>query len=825
MKTNKNTLNTALLAALSLLLLPAFAAAQMKTLHDHVPSAISRFNLQPVGQLPPDTNLTLAISLPLQNQPALDALLSQIYDPGSTNYHRYLKPGEFAQRFGPTAEDYQKVIDFAQNHGMTVVCAYSNRMLLDVSGKVSDIQNAFGVTLRTYHHPTESRDFYAPDTDPTVSADLPVFHITGLDNYFIPHPMLLKKEVLNGSSSSYSFDAKPDLGSGPGGTYMGKDFRAAYAPGVALNGAGQKVALFELDGYYTSDILSYELQAGLPSLTLTNISVDGGVPTPSVNGDVEVSLDIEMDISMATNAPEILVYEAPNGFQNSPVDELNRIASDDLADQISSSWGIGDNPSYDVYYMQMALQGQSFFQASGDDDAYYSGILEWADDTNITLVGGTTLSTTGPVGSWSSETVWNEYSEGGSGGSGGGTNFNGIPIPAWQQGISMIANQGSTTLRNVPDVALTADNIYVVADNGQELAVGGTSCAAPLWAAYTALINQQAIANNEPTVGFLNPAIYAIGKGTNYQNCFHDITTGNNTNLVVGNKYFAVPGYDLCTGWGTPNGSNLINALTAIAATNTNNNSPVRIYPPLPPYGSRMASLNGSTPDGNWYLFVQDDQVINSGLISNGWALAVTTANPIGYVADTYLAMTASATNLVPGEDVTFNIGVTNYGPNASSNVVVQDSLPFDFAFVSSNATLGSVAVSGQTLTWNVTNCLPDTVGAQLTLTLQAGGVGTAINSASVSAATPNQNPADGSAAVVVTVNPVSSSPSLAYSQVGAGGKFVLTISGASSEVIIQASTNLMTWVPIYTNYAAPYTFTDSVSSGLPYRFYRAVIP
>lgn len=826
MKTNKNILNAAFFAVLSLILLPGIAAAQqMKTLPGHVPAAISRLGLQPIGQLSSDTNLNLAISLPPQNQPALYSLLSQIYDSGSTNYHHYLKPGEFTARFGPSAADYQKVIDFARSHGLSVVCSYSNRTLLDVSGKASDIEKAFQVKLLTYHHPTENRDFYAPDTDPTVSADLPVFHITGLDNYFIPHPLLQIKPLNNLNAG-----ARPNLGSAPSGQYMGKDFRAAYVPGVALDGTGQKIALFELDGYFTADILTYEQQAGLPSLTLTNISVDGGVPNPTPIGDPEVSLDIEMDISMATNASEIIVYEAPNGFNyvTTSIDELNRIAQDDLAAQISASWALGDNPGYDVAYVQMAVQGQSFFLASGDNGAYWTNneeVQQYNDDTNVTLVGGTTLSTTGPGGAWSSETVWNWWIEYGfDGGSGGGTNWNSIPIPSWQQGVSMTNNMGSTTLRNVPDVALTADNVYIVYENGQTTAnsySGGTSCAAPLWAAFTALVNEQALANGHPTVGFLNPAIYAIGESANYTNCFHDITTGNNTNLVVSNKYYAVPGYDLCTGWGTPNGSNLIAALAGVVTTNT---TYTHLSAPLPPYGSQMANLNGGNPNGNWYLFVQDDQVINSGLISNGWSIALTTANPVGYVADTYLAMSASATNLaLVGTPVTFYIGVTNYGPNLSSNVVVQDTMPLGFSFVSSNATVGSVIVSGQNLEWNIGN-LTNTAGARLNLTLQANSAGTAINAADVTAATPNQNPADGSAEVVVNVGSTSS-PSVASAGFGSGGKFHLTISGAASPIIIQASTNLVSWVNIWTNYTAPFTFTDSVSSSIKDRFYRAYVP
>lgn len=814
MKTNKNILNIALGALMVLSLPGTCAAQQLKTLAGHVPKAISRFGLRPVGELPADTNLTLAISLPAQNERALDTLLAQVYDPASTNYHHFLERGEFAQRFGPSASDYQKVIDFANANNLAVVCQYSNQMLLDVRGRASDIENAFHIKFYTYHHPFENRDFYAPDADPTVDPSIPISRVSGLDNFVMPRPMLHQIPW-----TSLPARTRPDLGSGPGGTFMGTDFRAAYVPGVTLDGAGQSVALFELDGYFTSDILAYEAQAGLPDLTLTNISVDGGVPNPTAYGDPEVSLDIEMVISMATNVSKVIVYEAPNGYANSSVDLLNRIATDDSAKQISSSWGIGDDPAFDVYYKQMALQGQSFFQASGDEGAYYPGIYEWADDTNITLVGGTTLSTVGPGGAWSAETVWNWLITGlGDAGSGGGTNINGVLIPTWQQGVGMTNNQGSTTLRNVPDVAMTADNINVIFENGQSGYFGGTSCAAPLWAAYTALVNEQATNRNLPPVGFLNPALYAIGLSANYTNCFHDITTGNNTNLVLGTAYYAVPGYDLCTGWGTPNGSNLINALTATASTNFY----THLSPPPPPYGSTLQVLTGGNPNGNWYLFGQDSQGFNSGGITNGWMLSLTTANPIGSVADDALTMTASAADVLTNSDVSFFISVTNYGPDASSNVVVSDNLPFGFTLVSSNLTLGSITIAGQLVTWNLTNSLQPTFGAQLILTNQApNSLEEAENSAAVSASTPDQNSADNSAyAIVDVVAPVA--PLLTSGGIGSGGMFHLSVSSSGLPVVIQASTNLVTWVNISTN-TPPFIYTDSVSPNFPTRFYRAV--
>jgi subtilase family serine protease len=532
-----------------------------QTLHGHVPKAISYFHLRPLGNFAETNRLDLAVSVPLRNEPALDGLIQQIYDPASPNYHHYLTPQQFTAQFGPTEQDYDTVVTFLKTNGLAVV-TNANRTLVDVSGDAATINRAFHIALRVYQHPTENRTFFAPDTDPVISPGIPISHIAGLDNFVIPRPLL---KMAHWNNNTPGAKAAYGTGSGTNGEYMGKDFRAAYAPGVSLNGAGQSVALFEMDAFYTNDIIAYEKLAGLPNIPLKIVPVSGGLKRPSsVDGDSEVSLDIEMAISMATNLSSVIIYEAPNNTAN-VVSLLSQIANDNLAKQISASWTFpADSSSYDPYYKQMASQGQSYFEAAGDDGAYYSGIGAWADDTNITLVGGTTLNTTGPQGAWSSEIVWSWYDQGTAAAGGGGVNFNNVPIPAYQLGVSMANNQGSTTLRNVPDVALTADDIFVYYNNGNFNAnyfTGGTSCAAPLWAGFIALVNQQAANNGLAPVGFLNPAVYAIGQSANYANCFHDITTGNNTNTTVGNEWSATNGYDLCTGWGTPNGQYLINAL------------------------------------------------------------------------------------------------------------------------------------------------------------------------------------------------------------------------------------------------------------------------
>jgi subtilase family serine protease len=236
----------------------------------------------------------------------------------------------------------------------------------------------------------------------------------------------------------------------------------------------------------------------------------------------------------------------------------------------------------------MAAQGQSFFNASGDSDAFTTGSTSANGVDNrsldnspssspyITQVGGTTLTTTGPGGAWASETVWNWGLTGGSysGSSGGISSY--YSIPSWQSGTSMAANGGSTSYRNTPDVALTADNVYVTYAKGTVAIFGGTSCAAPLWAAVSALMNQQAAAAGRSSIGFINPAIYKLSTNAIYATAFHDITTGNNVSSDSPNSFYAVAGYDLCTGLGTP-GQNLITALVGP------NNSVIATVPILAP--------------------------------------------------------------------------------------------------------------------------------------------------------------------------------------------------------------------------------------------------
>jgi len=504
-----------------------------------------------IGRMAANAQLTLAIGLPLRNEAELQALLRQLYDPTSTNYHHYLTPAEFMARFGPSEEDYRAVKAFATANGLDVPVENGNRMLVQVSGRVSDIERAFHTTLQVYQHPTEARTFYAPEIDPSLELNVPVLSIGGLNNFAQPRPHLHAVALANGQKPA------PNDGSGPGGGYAGGDFRGVYAPDTSLTGSGQIVGLLQFDGYSTNDIAYYETLEGLPSVTLSNVLLNGASGRPSGNGgEIETSLDIEMAVSMAPGLSKIILYEAP---LNTPFEIiLNQMAQDDVPN-LGCSWFIpngASNAVADQIFEQMDAQGQSFLNASGDSDAY-SGLISFpCDNPYITQVGGTEISTTGPGGSRISESAWNR---GDGTGTGGGISTQ-YPIPPWQAGIDMSACQGSTSMRNVPDVAMVAESIYVRVD-GNDMTVGGTSCAAPLWAGFTALINQQAANLHQPPVGFLNPLLSTLTAEPAYSSFFYDITTGNNTNSSSPTSFFAVAGYDLCTGWGVPTGQSLINAL------------------------------------------------------------------------------------------------------------------------------------------------------------------------------------------------------------------------------------------------------------------------
>ena len=654
--------------------------AGWKILPGHVPRVVS--SLTAKGLLPATNQLNLAIGLPLRDASGLGNFLAQLYDPASPNFRQFLTPEEFTARFGPTEQDYEAVKNFARTNGLAVTTTYSNRLVLDVAGPVAAVEKAFHISLRTYRHPAEARDFYAPDTEPVVDAALPVVDVQGVSDFSRPHPRLHR---LNAAAAK----AVVKSGSAPdgSGSYFGNDFRNAYAPGTALTGAGQTVGLFEADGFYSKDIAAYATAAGngRTNIVIQAVLLDGfsGVPTPGAySGSPEVSLDIEMAMAMAPGLAKIVVFEGnPNNF--APNDILNAmLASSATVKNLSCSWGWsgGPNTTTGSIFTNMAAVGQSFFNAAGDSDAFTAGAssVNGVDNPSsynapssspiITQVGGTTLTMNGNGTSYASETVWNwgyDSSAGGYVGSSGGISSY-YSIPSWQTNINMTARGGSAKQRNIPDVALTADNVFVDYGNGSRSVFGGTSCAAPLWAGFSALANQQAAANGKPGVGFINSAIYAIAAGSSYAACFHDVTTGNNTWSGSPNLFYAAAGYDLCTGLGTPAGQSLINALAGSEVFG----SEALIVAPLSGAATGVAGGPFSITSGNFLLTNAGSSTLTWSLTStSAWLKISATNGTLAAAARTNLtcSLTATANSLAVGI-YSANLAFSNWTSHAVQN-------------------------------------------------------------------------------------------------------------------------------------------------------------
>jgi len=543
-------------------LLTNVAYAQSVMTH-HVREAVLTGEARQIGLLPADQMVSLDVVLLLRDPLGLQSFLNDIYNPSSPNYRHFLSVPEFTERFGPTQQDYDQVIRFAQTYGFIISGGTRDGMEVQIKGPVSSVESAFHLTMRSYQHPTENREFYAIDREPTTDLSFNLWHISGLDNYSIPHPLFVKKSDYAKAHNLAEGDVVGDAttGSGPSASFLGSDMRAAYYGGTALTGAGQNLGLFEYEGTDLTDLTTYFTNVGQTNhVPVTLLSTDGtstSCVSPSCD-DTEQTLDMTQAIGMAPDLASLVVYVG--SVDTAIISAMT--THNPLPATIGCSWGWtpADTTTLDPYFQKMAAQGQNFFAASGDSSTWSASNEAWpADDAYIVSVGGTDLVTASAGGPWKSETAWVD--------SGGGITPDSIAIPAWQQlsGVINSSNKGSTTLRNGPDVSANANfSFYVCADQTTCTAnsYGGTSFAAPMWAGYIALVNQQLVADGKATIGFLNPTIYAQNVTSDYSADFHDITSGKS------GSYSAVTGFDLVTGWGTPN-SGLISALTAGSGTSS----------------------------------------------------------------------------------------------------------------------------------------------------------------------------------------------------------------------------------------------------------------
>jgi subtilase family serine protease len=539
-----------LLAVIAALLATTVLPAQ-NLLTRHMRTAVSTNQAQAVGRLSANQVMSLDIVLPLRDPAGLDRLLDEIYDPTSPSYRQFLTVPEFTAQFGPSQADYDAVVQYAKSNGLTVTGGSRDGMDVQVRGSVAAVQTAFHVNIHTYQHPNENRTFYAPDREPTVNLPFNLWHISGLDNYSIPHPLLVKKSDY-AKAHGIPVDnvvSHATTGSGPSRSFLGSDMRAAYYGGTALTGAGQNLGLFEFLGTDLADLNTYFKNVHRTNKVPVHLLSVDGTRTSCVDSkaggycdDTEQTLDMTQALGMAPGLSSLVMYIGSTDTAIMSALTTHR----PLPTTIGCSWGWTpvDPSTLNPYFKKMAAQGQTFFAASGDNSTWSKQNEAWpADSAYVVSVGGTDLVTTKAGGAWKSETAWS--------GSGGGISPDKITIPSWQKisGVINSSNKGSKTYRNGPDVAANANfTFYTCSDQTACVASewGGTSFAAPMWAGFIALANQRRAASGKSKLGFLDPTIYSQNVTSKYATDFHDITSGKS------GSYSAVTKYDLVTGWGSP---------------------------------------------------------------------------------------------------------------------------------------------------------------------------------------------------------------------------------------------------------------------------------
>ena len=492
-----------------------------------------------VGTVSASKSITVTLSLAQRDQAGLQAFIKQVSDPASSEYKHYLTVKQFAARFGATSATVAKVSSFLGSHGLKVGKVSANGLTLTATGTAAQVQKAFGTTLATYHDATSKQDFFANTVAPAVPAGISadITDISGLTDISVAH------------SDAAKNTAKPSATAKATSGFTPTTIRAAYnltsTISAGYTGSGQTVAVLEFSGFKQTNITTYDTKYSLSPSTPTVVKADGG--TTDLSGEDEVELDIEVVQAIAPGAA-IKVYEAPNSDAGEVA--LYALAVSNDVPIISTSWGeaeaedtSADRTALNTDFSEAAAQGQSIYAASGDsgsDDAGNGGTsVDFpASDGYVTGTGGTTLKTT-TAGAWSSEKAWSD--------SGGGVSSY-FTTPSFQTSVN------SGTYRAVPDVAADADpnTGWAIYTEGSWAEYGGTSAAAPNWAAFTAIYDDEAAALGKSALGYANSAIYTLAESSDYSSAFHDVTSGSN------GAYSAATGYDKVTGWGSYNGANFI---------------------------------------------------------------------------------------------------------------------------------------------------------------------------------------------------------------------------------------------------------------------------
>ncbi len=463
---------------------------------------------------------------------------------------------QFAARYGADEKAIEQVKQFAQENNLTVTAVSPERRTVQLEGTAADMIRAFDTQLERYSH--QGREYRARKGAIKLPPELvdSVEAVLGLDNRTQARAHF---RVRGATSLTASAAAAV--------SYTPRQVAGFYQFPPDVDGAGQTVGILELGGgYKPADLKTYFSSLGVKEPTVVSVSVDKAKnkPTNANSADGEVLLDIEVVGAVAPGA-KIVVYFAPNtsqGFQDALTTAIHDSAHHPSV--ISISWGSAESTwtaqamtAFDSAAQDAAALGVTICAASGDSgssDGVSGGgnhVDFPASSPHILACGGTSLQTGN--GAITSETAWNDGSQGGASGGGFSKQF---PLPAFQSGAKIRPPSGGG--RGVPDVSGDADpeTGYSVLVDGQSLVIGGTSAVAPLWSGLIALMNQRL---GKP-LGFLQPVIYALPASAD---AFRDITSGSNGAFSAG------PGWDAVTGLGSPSGDNLLTALGGTTASTT----------------------------------------------------------------------------------------------------------------------------------------------------------------------------------------------------------------------------------------------------------------
>ncbi|HTP23184.1 MAG TPA: S53 family peptidase [Solirubrobacteraceae bacterium] len=516
-----------------------------------------------VGTTDPRTPIEFSLVLRLPGQRRLARFLDNLENPASATYHHFIDAAAFGARFGLPRTLLDRATARLARDAVRVTGSYPQRTALEVRATAGTIDRLFGLRLSDYQG-ADGRHFHAPTGRAIVPRDLrdAVVAVAGLDNATIE----------SDSAKANETDAvKAIEGMAPPSAKTAYDINPLTSRHIT--GQGEKIALIEFGTYQQSDLDGFDQQFDLPAVTPRNVAVDGGTTNGSASAVAEADLDLEVAHEIAP-AAQLLDYNAPEATP-SGADAfgavVDQIVADGQASVASVSWGTCEaaTSAADLRRDEQALEaaaarGITIVAASGDTGAYtcqedngsdHRLSVSWPSSSPFVLsVGGTSLSTT-TAGVYQGETAWQDTLEQSGGGGGLSLEF---PRPSWQIGPG-VANQFSDGKRQLPDVAADADpwsgwDTYAA---GALTVAGGTSAAAPFWAATTALIAQYARQHGVSRLGFVDPMLYAIAATPQRAPAFHDLTKGTNR------YYPATKGWDFATGLGSPDVYHLAQDLMA----------------------------------------------------------------------------------------------------------------------------------------------------------------------------------------------------------------------------------------------------------------------